>query len=86
MQSIGQCSGPCVSNIVDFFGVGEKHKGEKSKKYLQERPRVVMLLFSHKALANAVAPVSPILLPFLVLVRSTREKRVKNTYHQGQEW
>jgi hypothetical protein len=59
MQSIGQCSGPCVSNIVAFFGVGEKHKGEKSKKYLPLRLRVVMLLFSCKALANAVAPVSP---------------------------
>jgi len=76
----------CIfSNIVAFFGVGEKHKGEKSKKYLPERERVVMLLFSCKALANAVAPVSPILLTFLVLVRSTREKRAKNTYYKGKE-
>jgi hypothetical protein len=45
-----------------------------------------MLLFSRKALANALAPVAPILLPFLVLVRSTREKRGKNTYNKGKEW
>ncbi len=84
-QSIGQCSGPCGSNLVVFFGVGEKHKAEKSKKYLLKRSREVMLLFSHKALANAVAPASPILLSFLVLVRSTREKRAKNTYYKGKE-
>jgi len=36
-----------------------------------------MLLFSCKALANAVAPVTPILLSFLVLVRITKEKRGK---------
>ena len=36
-----------------------------------------MLLFSHKALANAVAPVAPISLSFLVLVRITKEKRGK---------
>jgi len=45
-----------------------------------------MLLFSSKALANALAPVSPISLSFLVWVKSTREKRVKNTYNEGQDW
>jgi len=72
--------------VVFFFGVGEKHKGEKIKKYLPERSRDVMLLFISKAMANALAPLSPILLPVLVLVRSAREKRFKNTYHKGQEW
>ena len=30
-QSIGQCTGPCVSHIVVFFGVGEMHKRGKRK-------------------------------------------------------
>jgi hypothetical protein len=54
----------------------DKHK--EKKKYLLERSREVMLLFSFKALAIAVALASPILFTFEYWWRSTRKR--KNTY------
>jgi hypothetical protein len=44
-------------------GGGEAVQTKKKKNFLPERSRLVMVVFSSKAVAKAVTPVDPILLP-----------------------
>ena len=85
MQSIGQCSGPCVSNIVVFFGVGEKHKVEKRKILTPKVQSGDAFVFT-QSMGQCSGPCVSNLVGFFGVGEKHKVEKRKNTYTKGEGW